>query len=237
MVDRGNNFDSGFSVHNDRKQGSTRGILKNSMGDLITFGGISEETNSAGSSQTPESIASEDKDEEVELIVVPSAVKIPKEKDESRTSSTNSKTEETLTEPQKEMKDFSIDPLEDNPKIQAFRREVDHDDSIMPELEIFYKPETGIFDEASYDEEGVITDFNSLPTEIEVYKSSRTREESSYLKDKESPFDLEAFSDSDYGGSNLDRKSITGGYQFLGQRLISWQCKKQTIVATSTIEA
>ncbi|GJU72988.1 hypothetical protein Tco_1264393 [Tanacetum coccineum] len=38
----------------------------------------------------------------------------------------------------------------------------------MPELEIFHKSETGIFDEASYDEEGVITDFNSLPTEIEV---------------------------------------------------------------------
>ncbi|GJX21410.1 hypothetical protein Tco_0224087 [Tanacetum coccineum] len=54
---------------------------------------------------------------------------------------------------------------------------------------------------------------------------------------RESPFDLEAFSDSDYGGSNLDRKSITGGCQFLGQRLISWQCKKQTIVATSTTEA
>ncbi|GJZ17496.1 hypothetical protein Tco_0553619, partial [Tanacetum coccineum] len=51
---------------------------------------------------------------------------------------------------------------------------------------------------------------------------------------RESPLDLEAFSDSDYGGSNLDRKSTTGGCQFLGQRLISWQCKKQTIVATST---
>ncbi|GKG27079.1 hypothetical protein Tco_0402782, partial [Tanacetum coccineum] len=41
---------------------------------------------------------------------------------------------------------------------------LDHDDSLMLELEIFHKPETGIFDEASYDEEGVITDFNSLPT-------------------------------------------------------------------------
>ncbi|GJW89632.1 putative ribonuclease H-like domain-containing protein [Tanacetum coccineum] len=54
---------------------------------------------------------------------------------------------------------------------------------------------------------------------------------------KESPFDLEAYSDSDYAGASLDRKSITGGCQFLGRRLISWQCKKQTIVATSTIEA
>ncbi|GKA80700.1 hypothetical protein Tco_0787392 [Tanacetum coccineum] len=54
---------------------------------------------------------------------------------------------------------------------------------------------------------------------------------------RDSPLHLEAFSDSDYGGSNLDRKSTTGGCQFLGQRLISWQCKKQTIIATSTTEA
>nr|GFC09924.1 retrotransposon protein, putative, unclassified [Tanacetum cinerariifolium] len=54
---------------------------------------------------------------------------------------------------------------------------------------------------------------------------------------KESSFDLVAYSDSDYGGATQDRKSTTGGYQFLGRRLISWQCKKQTIVATSTTEA
>ncbi|GJS98294.1 putative ribonuclease H-like domain-containing protein [Tanacetum coccineum] len=38
-------------------------------------------------------------------------------------------------------------------------------------------------------------------------------------------------------GASLDRKSITGGCQFLGCRLISWQCKKQTGVANSTTEA
>ncbi|GJS78479.1 putative ribonuclease H-like domain-containing protein [Tanacetum coccineum] len=54
---------------------------------------------------------------------------------------------------------------------------------------------------------------------------------------RDSPFDLEAFSDSDYVGASLDRKSTTGGCQFLGKRLISWQCKKQTIVANSTPEA
>ncbi|GJY78447.1 putative ribonuclease H-like domain-containing protein [Tanacetum coccineum] len=53
---------------------------------------------------------------------------------------------------------------------------------------------------------------------------------------KVSSFDLEAYSDSDYAGANLDRKSTTGGCQFLGMRLILWQCKKQTIVATSTTE-
>ncbi|GKB45303.1 hypothetical protein Tco_0896056 [Tanacetum coccineum] len=54
---------------------------------------------------------------------------------------------------------------------------------------------------------------------------------------RESPFDLEAFSDSDYPRASLDRKSTTGGCQFFCKRLISWQCKKQTIVANSTTEA
>ncbi|GJV13813.1 putative ribonuclease H-like domain-containing protein [Tanacetum coccineum] len=52
-----------------------------------------------------------------------------------------------------------------------------------------------------------------------------------------SSFNLEAYSNSDYAGANLNRKSTTRGCQFFGRRLISWQCKKQTIVATSTTEA
>nr|GEU56398.1 reverse transcriptase domain-containing protein [Tanacetum cinerariifolium] len=54
---------------------------------------------------------------------------------------------------------------------------------------------------------------------------------------KDSPFNLVAYLDSNYSGASLDRKSTTGGCQFLGCRLISWQCKKQTVVATSLIEA
>ncbi|GJT81701.1 retrovirus-related pol polyprotein from transposon TNT 1-94 [Tanacetum coccineum] len=74
---------------------------------------------------------------------------------------------------------------------------------------------------------------------------------------KDSPFDLEAYTDSDYAGASLDRKSTTRGCQFLGRRLISWQyrksttrgcqflrriliswqCKKQTIVPNSTTKA
>nr|GEZ44498.1 ribonuclease H-like domain, reverse transcriptase, RNA-dependent DNA polymerase [Tanacetum cinerariifolium] len=54
---------------------------------------------------------------------------------------------------------------------------------------------------------------------------------------RDSLFDLEAFSNSNYAGVNGDRKSTSGGCQFLGRRLISWQCKKQTIVATSSCEA
>ncbi|GJV91898.1 hypothetical protein Tco_1539711 [Tanacetum coccineum] len=54
---------------------------------------------------------------------------------------------------------------------------------------------------------------------------------------KDSPFNLEAYTDSDYAGASLDRKSTTRGCPFLRRRLISWQSKNQTIVANSTTEA
>nr|GEV56033.1 hypothetical protein [Tanacetum cinerariifolium] len=56
-----------------------------------------------------------------------------------------------------------------------------------------------------------------------------------YLKD--SPFDLVTYTNSDYVGTSLDRKSKTRGCHFLRYRLISWQCKKQTMVANSTTKA
>nr|GEU87783.1 putative ribonuclease H-like domain-containing protein [Tanacetum cinerariifolium] len=54
---------------------------------------------------------------------------------------------------------------------------------------------------------------------------------------KDLPFDLVAYSDRDYAGASLNKKSTTGGCQILGCKLISWQCKKQTVVATSSTEA
>nr|GEW30707.1 uncharacterized mitochondrial protein AtMg00810-like [Tanacetum cinerariifolium] len=54
---------------------------------------------------------------------------------------------------------------------------------------------------------------------------------------KDSTFNLVAYSDSDYAGARLDRKSTAGGCQFLGCRLIYWQCKKKVVVATSSPEA
>ncbi|GJZ04960.1 putative ribonuclease H-like domain-containing protein, partial [Tanacetum coccineum] len=124
--------------------------------------GASEVTNSAGTSQTPSSNAFEEKDENVELIVVasnynPKILAFRKELAEialkhlgkvSRSTSTSTSLVNTGSE---SVNTGSFDP----------------DDSPMPELEIFHKSETGIFNEASYDEEGVITDFNSLPTKIE----------------------------------------------------------------------
>nr|GEU47394.1 hypothetical protein [Tanacetum cinerariifolium] len=54
---------------------------------------------------------------------------------------------------------------------------------------------------------------------------------------KDSPFELVAYTDSDYARASLDRKSTSGGCKFLGSRLISWQCKNQTVVATSITKA
>nr|GEW03985.1 hypothetical protein [Tanacetum cinerariifolium] len=42
---------------------------------------------------------------------------------------------------------------------------------------------------------------------------------------------------SDYAGASLNKKSTTRGCQFLCCRLISWQCKKQTVAATSATKA
>ncbi|GJY93271.1 retrovirus-related pol polyprotein from transposon TNT 1-94 [Tanacetum coccineum] len=50
---------------------------------------------------------------------------------------------------------------------------------------------------------------------------------------KGSGFDLKSYSDSDYVGCNLDRKSTLGGCQILGGKLVCWSAKKQSSVAMS----
>nr|GEV35688.1 ribonuclease H-like domain, reverse transcriptase, RNA-dependent DNA polymerase [Tanacetum cinerariifolium] len=52
---------------------------------------------------------------------------------------------------------------------------------------------------------------------------------------KDSPFDFVAYTNSDYARASVDRKSTTE--EFLRCRLISWQCKKQTVVASSITKA
>nr|GEV43159.1 putative ribonuclease H-like domain-containing protein [Tanacetum cinerariifolium] len=72
------------------------------------------------------------------------------------------------------------------------------------------------------------TDVKSASTPIETKKP--------LLKDPDGE-DVDVHIYSDYAGASLDRKSTIGGCQFLGCRLISWQCKKQTVVATSLTKA
>ena len=50
-------------------------------------------------------------------------------------------------------------------------------------------------------------------------------------------FQLVGYSDSDYAGCKIDRKSISGECNLLGRSLVSWSSKKQNSVALSTTKA
>ncbi|GKA01150.1 putative ribonuclease H-like domain-containing protein [Tanacetum coccineum] len=114
--------------------------------------GVSEVTNSAGTSQTPNANASKEENEVEELIVVSTAVKNTAEKARTRKPSTNSKENELLTKPQQEKEASPTGISKDTPKILAFRRELDASlikqlgpctKNNTTKLEIFHKPETG----------------------------------------------------------------------------------------------
>ncbi|GJV65559.1 hypothetical protein Tco_1476387 [Tanacetum coccineum] len=50
-------------------------------------------------------------------------------------------------------------------------------------------------------------------------------------------FDLKGYSDSDYAGCNMDRKSTSGACQLLGVKLVCRSAKKQQSVAMSSAKA
>nr|GEU40784.1 hypothetical protein [Tanacetum cinerariifolium] len=66
--------------------------------------------------------------------------------------------------------------------------------------------------------------------------SNPIKTEKPLLKDPDGE-DVDVCIYSDYARASLDRKSTIGGCQFLGCRLISWKCKKKTVVATLSTEA
>nr|GEW41746.1 uncharacterized mitochondrial protein AtMg00810-like [Tanacetum cinerariifolium] len=79
----------------------------------------------------------------------------------------------------------------------------------------------------------LVKDEEAVDVDVHLYRYLKGQPRLGLWYPKVSSFDLEAYSDNSYAGANLDRKSTTG----VCQRLISWQCKNQTIMATSTIEA
>ncbi|GKE44755.1 putative ribonuclease H-like domain-containing protein [Tanacetum coccineum] len=115
--------------------------------------------------------------------------------------------------------------------------------SSMGELTFFFglqvnKHTYGDSQDFAQDEKGEDVDehlYRSMIGSLMYLTSSRPDIMFAYPKDL--PFDLVAYTDSDYAGASLDRKSTTGGYQFLGCRLILWQCKKQTVVTNSITKA
>ncbi|KAK6145381.1 hypothetical protein DH2020_022201 [Rehmannia glutinosa] len=89
---------------------------------------------------------------------------------------------------------------------------------------------------------GVCTRFQSTPKESHMTAAKRILR---YLKGcqkvglwypKEGGFKIIGYSDFDYAGCRVDRKSTSGTSQMLGNRLVSWFSKKQNSIATSTAE-
>ncbi|XP_070002819.1 secreted RxLR effector protein 161-like [Nicotiana sylvestris] len=89
---------------------------------------------------------------------------------------------------------------------------------------------------------GVVSRFMEAPTSTYLKVTRRILR---YLKDtidfglfysSSNDFNLMGFCDSDYAGDIDDRKSTTGFVFFLGDSVISWSSKKQSIVTLSTCE-
>jgi hypothetical protein len=68
-------------------------------------------------------------------------------------------------------------------------------------------------------------------------KPTKGRDALSLWYPKGAKFELIGYSDSDYAGCNVERRSTSGTYQLLGRSLVSWLLKKQNSVALSTAEA
>ncbi|GJR52722.1 hypothetical protein Tco_1403243 [Tanacetum coccineum] len=206
---------------------------------------------------TPNANASDEEDEAEELIVVPTAVKHTTVKVRPRMSSTNSKAEDFLEKNLDYLlKSFYgiVDLKSKLQSSQSFNKpqkgyfcEASYDDGEETnKISTALQDKVGVdsYARRSYyslgvqqDREKVTPKTSHLNAVKRIFKYLKGKPNLGLWYPRESSFDLEAFSDSDYAGANLDRKSTTGGCQFLGSRLISWQCKKQTIVATSTTEA
>ena len=54
---------------------------------------------------------------------------------------------------------------------------------------------------------------------------------------KHGHLDIMGYTDSDFAGSKLDRKSTSGYVSFVGGNLVTWRSKKQNVVSLSSVEA
>nr|GEZ05376.1 putative ribonuclease H-like domain-containing protein [Tanacetum cinerariifolium] len=69
-------------------------------------------------------------------------------------------------------------------------------------------------------------DASGTDVDVHLYRYLKGQPTLGLWYPKDSPLELIAYSDSDYAGASLYKKSTTEGCQFLGSRLISCQCKK-----------
>ncbi|GJS95775.1 ribonuclease H-like domain-containing protein [Tanacetum coccineum] len=231
-----------------------------------------------GTSQTPNSNASEEKDEEVELIVVPSAVKITEEKEEPKKIAEALQDDSWVQAMQEELLQFKLQQvwvlvdlphgnegdLVPNWGFYKYKRD---------ERGVVVRNKARLVAQGYTQEEGIDYDEVFAPVaRIEairlflafasfmgfiVYQMDvksaflyGTIDEEVYVSqppgfvDPDHPKKVYKVVKALYGLHQAPRawKDIHAqvskcGCPFLGQRLILWKCKKQTIMATSTTEA
>ena len=90
---------------------------------------------------------------------------------------------------------------------------------------------------------GICARFQSAPKEIHymavkrIFRYLAHTPNFSLWYPKGANFNLVGYSDSDWAGDCVERKSMSGGCQFLGRSLVSWSSKKQNCVSLSSTEA
>jgi len=89
----------------------------------------------------------------------------------------------------------------------------------------------------------LVSQFMHQPKEIHLQAALRIVQ---YLKgtpgrgilfERNGSVGLEAYTDADYAGSIVDRRSTTGYCTFLGGNLVTWKSKKQSVVSRSSAKA
>ena len=88
-----------------------------------------------------------------------------------------------------------------------------------------------------------VSQFMDKPTEVHwnaaimILRYLKSSPGKGLLFRKGGTLEIVAYSDADYAGSVVDRKSTTGFSVFLGDNLISWRSKKQNVVSRSSAES
>jgi hypothetical protein len=89
----------------------------------------------------------------------------------------------------------------------------------------------------------VVSQFMHNPSEehmnavIRILRYLKSSPGKGLMFSKNNRLDVEGYTDADWAGSILDRKSTSGYFTFVGGNLVTWRSKKQKVVARSSAEA
>lgn len=89
----------------------------------------------------------------------------------------------------------------------------------------------------------VVSQFMHAPSErhmnavVRIIKYLKNAPGKGIMFCKHSHLDVEGYTDADWGGSQIDKRSTSGYFTFVGGNLVTWRSKKQKVVSRSSAEA